>query len=304
MIALIRAELTRFWSRRAVRLVGLIAGVGIVLMSVLVFLNTEAEHDQARATAEYEASIEECVAFHDSPEGQTHDPVPPGFEDSETYCRSQIQVAEFDDTFRMVYIKDALLNISLFLIIFGLGLGATFIGAEWQAGTITTLLTWESRRTRVLVSKVLACALFVFLAALAVQAALALALVPTALFRGTTEGADAAWLLDTIETAARGAIVCAFAATIGFALASVARNTSAAVITGFLYFAVIEGLLRGFRPNWQAWLVGDNAVLFVVGQRDFPDLNHSAIAAGLILLGYATLAVGTAVYVFRARDVT
>jgi hypothetical protein len=40
MMALIRAELRRDWSRRAVHLFGLLALAGIALAGVLVFLNS------------------------------------------------------------------------------------------------------------------------------------------------------------------------------------------------------------------------------------------------------------------------
>jgi ABC-2 type transport system permease protein len=67
-------------------------------------------------------------------------------------------------------------------------LGASFMGAEWQKGTMTTTLTWENRRWAVFGAKAVvviigSLALFVVL-----QALLALFLLPSALFRGTTEG--------------------------------------------------------------------------------------------------------------------
>ncbi|MFN2389820.1 MAG: hypothetical protein ABR575_09490, partial [Actinomycetota bacterium] len=183
-------------------------------------------------------------------------------------------------------------------------LGASFAGAEWGAGTMSTLLTWEPRRWRVLTSKVVAGVVFVIAGTVVAQALMGFALVPAAILRGTTEGAGSVWLWDTVLVGLRGAGVAGVAAAIGFAVASVARNTAAAIVVGFLYLSVIEGLIRGFRPRWQPWLLGDNAALFVVGEREFADLHHSAGVAGLILLAYALGAVAIALGVFRARDVT
>src|SRR5207248_1554606 len=73
-------------------------------------------------------------------------------------------------------------------------LGATLIGAEWHAGTITTELTWEPRRARLHLAKVLAAAAFALVGFVALQVLVGLAVTPAAVLRGVTRGMDASWL--------------------------------------------------------------------------------------------------------------
>ena len=54
-----------------------------------------------------------------------------------------------------------------------------------------------------------------------------------------------------------------FSAVIGAAVAAVGRHTAAALGVVFVWTAVIEGLIRGFRPHWTPWLLGDNLVSFL-----------------------------------------
>jgi hypothetical protein len=53
---------------------------------------------------------------------------------------------------------DGMLLLALFFLVVGaLVGGATVAGAEWRAGTVTALLTWEPRRVRVHLARVVAC---------------------------------------------------------------------------------------------------------------------------------------------------
>ena len=49
-------------------------------------------------------------------------------------------------------------------------------------------------------------------------------------------------------------------------MAAVGRHTAAALGAVFIYTAVLEGLVRGFRPQWTPWLLGDNIVAFISWQ--------------------------------------
>ena len=93
-------------------------------------------------------------------------------------------------------------------------------------------------------------------------------------------------------------------AAIGFAIASVARNTAAALGVGFGYTIVVENLVRGLRPHWTRWLLGDNAVVFITRTSDGMPFHRSAVWAGVLLAVYAGALVVAALFVFRARDVT
>ena len=208
-----------------------------------------------------------------------------------------------DPRFPLTMLPDILKGTSIPLIIAGWLLGASFIGADWRVGTITTLLTWEPRRTRVIVAKVLACAAFVFALAIALQAVLGGVLGLDAAFRGTTEGVDATWVRETSGVAIRAATLASVASVIGFAVASIGRNTAAALGAGFAYLAVIENLVRGLRPGWQRWLFTDNAAVFITGGDVSFTFKRTMLQALVLLAAYAAALFAVGVVLFRARDV-
>ena len=84
---------------------------------------------------------------------------------------------------------------------------------------------------------------------------------------GSTLGTDGAWWSDVLTTSLRVAAAATFSALIGAAVAAVGRHTAAALGVVFVWTAVIEGLIRGFRPWWSPWLLGDNLVSFLSWER-------------------------------------
>lgn len=208
-----------------------------------------------------------------------------------------------DPRFPLTMLPDVLKGTSIPLILAGWLLGASFIGAEWRAGTITTLLTWEPRRARVIVAKVLACAVSVFALGIALQAVLGGVLGLDAVFRGTTEGVDTSWLRETGGVAVRAATLASVASVIGFAVASIGRNTAAALGAGFAYVAVIENLVRGLRPEWQRWLFTDNAAVIITGGNVGFSFQRTMLQAFVLLAVYAAALFTVSVVMFRTRDV-
>ncbi len=298
MTRILVVELRRFALRRSFRLFGGLVVAGIALAAVLVFVNSDPTPEGAQAR--YREAVASCV------DGFGAERPPPGYEDVEEFCEQEVPPAEFfDRTFRLTDLQDIFAATSVPLIILGLAFGASFIGAEWHHGTITTMLTWEPRRVRVMVGKVVAAAIAVFLFVVAMQFVLGLALWPVAAVAGSTAGVDVAWLADSSVVVARGALIAGLAATLGFAVASMARNTTTALIIGFVYFAVGEAVLRAFRPGWQRWLIGDNAGAFVTADpASIFGKPYSVLSSLLIVVGYAVLFMGIATALFKSRDVT
>src|SRR5439155_27264654 len=120
--------------------------------------------------------------------------------------------------------------------------GASMVGADWRAGTVGTLLTWEPRRGRVLLAKLVSVALLAAAIALVLQILFILALLPAMLGRGTTTGADAEWFRGLVAVLLRGAALVGMAAAVGAAIASLGRNTSAALGAAFGYLVVLAGI--------------------------------------------------------------
>lgn len=183
-------------------------------------------------------------------------------------------------------------------------LGASFMGAEWNNRTLTSILTWEPRRLRVVAAKTGALAIVAFLWLFVFQAYLAAILYPTAHLRGDTSGVDAAFWIDLAGDGARVGIAGVLAALMGLALATAGRNTAAALGVGFVHIALVEGLLRAFKPQWSDWLIGQNLGLFLIGQADFDPVGHSQFAAGLLLVAYTLTLLTGAAAVFRRREMS
>ena len=299
MIGLLLAEVRRFWSRRLLHVLAALGVLAILVASVLLAVRSEPELDVSpEQQAHFERRIARCE------EGKIFDQteVPVGTTPADL-CAERIRIESFgvDDRFHLTLLADVLEWSSFALIIAAWMLGASSIGAEWHAGTVSTLLTWEPRRIRVLAAKLLACGVGIFLLVVALQAILGGAFAFVASLRGTTEGADGVWFGEVGGLALRVAMVSSIAGAIGFAIASIGRNTAAALGVGFLYLAAIEGLIRALRPAWQPWLLGDNALLFIA--RDAHSIGRSPGGAGLLLATYAAGLFVVAVALFRRRDV-
>ncbi len=206
--------------------------------------------------------------------------------------------------FALEDLPEVLMGTSLILIAIGWILGASAIGAEWHTGHLTTILTWEPRRGRVMVAKVVACLVSVFVLTYALQAALGGVLAIDAAARGSTAGVDAAWLAETAGVALRVGLLATFFAGFGFAFASIGRNTAVALGVGFGYLVIVENLVRGLRPGWIPWLLTENSALFVIDlPGDFPLLGRSTVEAGVYLAAVTAGLLLAAAGAFRVRDV-
>jgi hypothetical protein len=207
--------------------------------------------------------------------------------------------------YRLASFPNVLMGTSLVLLSVGWMLGASAIGAEWHSGHVTTILTWEPRRGRVMLAKVVASLTTVFVVSLGVQGFLGVVLAIVGATTGSTTGVDAAWLRDSTAVAFRVALLSSIFAGFGFALAEAGRNTAVALGVGFGYLVIVENLVRGLRPEWTPWLLTDNAGMFIIGsQLDFPLLGRTTVEAGLYLTTVAAVLLVVAAFVFRARDVT
>jgi hypothetical protein len=75
-----------------------------------------------------------------------------------------------------------------------------------------------------------------------------------------------------------------------------------------VYTAVLEGLIRAFRPTWTPWLLGDNLVSFTAWQTSeyqYP-AGSFVISPGralLVILGYAAITLALGFTFVRVRDV-
>jgi ABC-type transport system involved in multi-copper enzyme maturation permease subunit len=195
---------------------------------------------------------------------------------------------------------------SFILLSAGWLLGASAIGADWHTGHITTILSWEPRRGRLIWAKVAAALVQVFVISLVLQAVLGLVLAVVAAAKGSTAGVDAAWLTSSLEVALRVGLLSSLFGAIGFGLASVGRNSAVALGVGFGYLVVVENLVRGLRPGWIKWLLTENTALVVTADPTIGiTLNgRSTLGAAVYIAAICLLMLLVATVLFRVRDVT
>jgi ABC-2 type transport system permease protein len=214
----------------------------------------------------------------------------------------------------------ALTNAYLYAFL-ALVLGASLVGAEYSAGSLSTWLTFEPRRMRVASSKLMATGI----------AGAALASV------GLAVTAAGAWLVSQLNqpdpslnlpvpTATddplthillRGLAVAVIAAVAGSALALVARNTGAVVAVVLGYAVIVEGILAQAlgRGHLAPWLPVKNVEAFLgrgttyfaevcesTGSCQYTSLTLSYTHGWVYLLVAVPLLVALALVVFRRRD--
>ena len=298
MIALLRAELGRALSRRLFLILLLLLVAAVLLAAIVTFFTSQKSDGRDAGTVFSRGQIRRCI--------ETGAGLPPNTSAKERarFCRSQgTQFSTAPDKrFELASLPEIFLGTSTIVAMVAWLVGASFLGAEWHTGNITTTLTWEPRRLRLLAMKLIACLIVLAVAVLALHLLLGLALLPSAALRGSTSGVD--WG-ETIAVVLRVTALAGIAGVLGFALAGIGRNTAAALGIGFAYLAIVETLVRAWKPAWSNWLIADNAVLFVSGEMTvFGVEQREPIEGAVVLLVYSLAAFAVAAVLFRTRDVT
>jgi hypothetical protein len=192
---------------------------------------------------------------------------------------------------------------AFFLAVGGMIGGASVAGAEWRAGTVATVLTWEPRRTRLLGARMLASAILAAVIATLLQLLSLALLLPAVLVNGTTAGVDGEWWVGLAAAIARASALTALAALLALSIANIGRNTTAALaaITGWLL--VGEGLVRGLKPSWGRHLLAENiGTVLTWAPLDGDVATYTPVRALVTLLAYTTIPVVAAIAIFERRD--
>jgi ABC-2 type transport system permease protein len=226
--------------------------------------------------------------------------------------------------FRPEQVDDYALAVGAATAMVGFLLAATFIGAEWSSKNLVAWLFWEPRRLRVMAAKLVALLSSVLLLAVLAQVVwygVAKALIH---YRGlpvSGMGPLAAHFWSHVVNAqARAALLVLITALVGFSLASLMRNSAAALGVAFVYFAVVENVLRALDPELQPWLFTTNVAAWIANDgitvlgksvynqqaaQVMPREIHVSNAHGAVmLLVFAGVATVAAVATFVRRDIS
>lgn len=261
LTGLLRAELRRLLLRRMV--VGLVlVYLGMLGVAMTLAFLSYNKPDTARMAEAYTRALAQCEqrnAAAPRPEP------PPGFLETTCTDRYGASVEEFAR-----FHGGALLYEAAQMIPAGVAvtagtfagvaflIGATAIGADWAAKTLPGLLTWEPRRIRLLLVKLLALLLLVTPCAAMMQAAHLGAATLITESRGTWAELPPDFWADLWPIMARGIALAAMFAAAGFALAARFRYTAAAVGFAFGYLVVFEMALSFSGTWWEQWKLSPN----------------------------------------------
>lgn len=329
---LARSEVRRFTSRRFIRWLLGLAVLGYLVVVPLVAITqfgrtteamrTEAQAEVDRIVAEQKAYRDQCLKSPLPPDAPADMAV-------EDYCgppatAEGIPVEQFlpKTPFNLASaLQPGALAVGAAVAVLFFVVGATWVGAEWSARTMMALLFWETRRIRVLVTKIVvlvgAAAGFAVVAQL-VWAASAWWIAST---RGSTSGLPKGFWVDVAALSGRSVLLAVFTSLIGFAVAQLIRGTGAALGVGFVYFAIIESAVQGIRPGWSQWLLTTNAAALVAkggipvyvqgttvsatGQlEEGREIVIGNLHGGLVIGGVTLALLALGAWLFRRRDLT
>jgi ABC-2 type transport system permease protein len=187
-------------------------------------------------------------------------------------------------------------------------IGASFVGADWATGSLSTLLTWEPRRVRVFVAKLIAAVVTTAIVTLVLLVLEMLLLAPAAAAHGTM-GFIPWW--TAVGVWLRIGALAAIGAALGLGLASVMRSAAGPVATWLIFqFVATPALVL-----WKRWLVRwlpEGLIRDFTGiERIFRapvsgafTLGGNVVRGGLILSAYALAMLVAGYWSFAARDVT
>jgi len=337
---LLVTEARRFFARRFVRIMLLVALVLLVALAVGTAVRhhrtTAAEVAAARqqvAAQQHTVDLQRVTCLREQADPRAGDgdfaQLPPGVTCADAFPANSVRLETFlPARWDLAGQGRGMLAIfAALLALLGFAVGASFVGAEWSSGGMVNQLLWWPRRARLLVTKLGALAVGVVASGIALLVLWVALLSGVALTRGYFGHFTAGLLRSFALLGARGFGLGLAAAFVGFAIASIGRATTLALGIAVGYLVVFEAggrfifatLLRQPHPEQfllstysSAWLAkgasfDSSSCTAGAGPEPVCVVNHWAIGmyqAGGVL---AVLALGMLTWAFVAfqrRDVT
>ena len=136
-------------------------------------------------------------------------------------------------------LEHALEGTGVALLFAGVALGASFVGAEFNVGSLTTQLLFEPRRWRVHSAKAAAVAIGAALFAIAVMLLVAVSMYVGSAAHGVVQGVDGTFVAHRVGEALRIAAAVAAAATMAYCVTLVAKRSSAGIVAFFVQYPLL-----------------------------------------------------------------
>jgi ABC-2 type transport system permease protein len=320
VIRLIWAEMTRLLSRRLTGIAMIVMLLGVVGYQLVVndALSPPSGEERAATERSYRQAHKDWAASREQYEKECRDTGAPPDE----CVIPEPTLAEFtgDSTPFKEAASTALKLSAVFVALMTFTIAASFIGAEYSSGSITSWLTFVPQRSHVFWSKLLAVAVFA-----AVLGTLAGTLVLGAsLVLARWHGSPIEAIPELAGVGVRGVLPVVVLAVLGFCVGLLTRHTAGAI--GLLLAALIVCFVRIGLLSSQAWAQritpwtpeGNIAALVDRGyqygvpvEQVTPDGVSVELVAGAVSLTHGlvywliilTLVITGASMIFRHRDV-
>ncbi|HZN73333.1 MAG TPA: ABC transporter permease subunit [Micromonosporaceae bacterium] len=338
---LVRAEWSRFFARRFTRImVVVVLGIlGLILIGVGASSHqpnpaviAQAEAQAAEVRTQVTAMRAQCEEEQRNPGAvdpnqKQFGQLPPGVTCAQIFDPAQVRPEDFmPHVFSFAdEAPDLLKAFGGVLTLFAFAVGASFIGAEWSSGGVMNQLLWRPRRLRLVTGKLGTLLVAIATTTIALMGVWIAALWGLATLRGRMGEVTSGVSQSMGLTGLRALALVLAAGAIGFAVASLGRNTATAMGLAVGYVIVLEigtrivlEVAEVIKPEkWflstyaMAWL--NQRVIFTEWRHcrydttgncqsyDWAiDMKQASIVFGSILL----VSVFAAFLAFRQRDVT
>ena len=242
--ALLGVELRRFFSRRVVR--GAFA-LGMALTTLVLVIQTARS---AVSSSSESGTTFVCTVPPSGPGAVSPSPgnPPPG-------CSPQLttSIVKHDRRLNISrHFSETVGGAGVAMVFVAFVIGASFVGAEFGAGSLSTQLIFEPRRTRVIAVKAVAVGVGLAITAVALSLYIGLLMFAGSSLRGVVHGLDTTWFAARAGDLVRVAGATALAGIVAYAITVVARRTVAAV-AGLLIVGWVSAIIGSLhRWHWVA----------------------------------------------------
>jgi hypothetical protein len=193
---------------------------------------------------------------------------------------------------------------ALFLVVGAVICGASVVGAEWKAGTMTTMLTWVPSRVRLQSARTLSAAVLSFVIGFLLQMMYLASAIPAVVIHGDTTETSASWWGALLLAMIRISFITLLVTVLAVSIATIGRNTSAALVALATWALVIERLIAGFWPKYARFMIAENVGIVVPWEQyRNASFERPPVVALLTLVGYLIPVVVVATVLFARRDV-
>jgi hypothetical protein len=296
---LLGAELRRFFSRRVMRLA---FALGIALATSVLAIQT-VRSEVSTVTQRHQTF--ECFGTPSSSDLG----VPPSLDTVPQDCvpQSATSTVVRDRRLRIheTY-SDTVKGTGFAMVFIAFVIGASFVGAEFGAGSLSTQLLFEPRRVRVVAVKAVAVGIGIAVLSIAILLYIGLLQWAGSSWRGVVNDLDGTWFAARAGDIVRVTGAAALAGIAAYAITVVTRRTVAAV-GGLLVIGWVSAIIGSLR-NWR-WVAKYNPATAFIAM--VADVTRSHTSDDVLAVRGATIsaclwAVGltlVAAAIFSRREV-